>query len=695
MTSLAVPRKLWEHPNPQGTEMYRLMQEINQKHNLKLKTFWELYQYSIKNRAQFWDQAFHFLDIIHNGSYEKVVDESARIDTVPIWFKGVNLNFAENLLYSRVPGAPSSQRGKAGKEDNKIAVTEIREGYTEVRDVTWGQLRKEVSVLADAMKAHGVKKGDRVVVVASNSVDTLKVFFAITTLGGLFSSSSTDMGVQGVLQRALQVAPKYIFMDDFAIYNGKKVDLRDKMLHIVEGMKDISEFEGMVSMPRFSDPVDISKIPRTETLASFVSKATGKAPDFEQTAFRDPFFVAYSSGTTGTPKCIVHSVGGCILSSAKEGKLHGQINQESVVLQYTTTGWIMYFSSVMNLLAGARVILYDGSPFQPDLTTFVRMLGEQKVTKLGTSPRWMHEMQKNNISPREVTDLSALTHVTSTGMVLSDQLFEWFYDKGFPAQVQLGNISGGTDLAGCFGGENPLTPVYVGGTQGPSLGTPVEVYDSLIEGGKGVSGAPVPHGTPGELVAPKAFPNMPVYLWNDPDGSRYFGAYFEKYDNVWTHGDFVMFHPVTKNLLFLGRADGVLNPSGVRFGSAEIYSIIEEKFPQIADSICVGQRRPTDTDESVLLFLLMKPGQKFTTALVNDVKTAIRKGLSARHVPKYVFETPDIPTTVNLKKVELPVKQIVSGQIIKPSGTLLNPQSLDYYYQFAKVEELAEPKSRL
>ena len=249
--------------------------------------------------------------------------------------------------------------------------------------------------------------------------------------------------------------------------------------------------------------------------------------------------------------------------------------------------------------------------------------------------------------------------------------------------------------AGCFGAENPLTPVYVGGTQGPTLGTPVAVYDSLIEGGKGVSGKAVEHGTPGELVAPAAFPNMPVYFWNDRDGSRYFGAYFEKYDNVWTHGDFVMIHPTTKQLIFLGRADGVLNPSGVRFGSAEIYGVLESGFPMLADSICVGQRRPQDADESVMLFLMMKPGEKFTQKLVNDVKNAIRKELSPRHVPKYVFETPEIPTTVNLKKVELPVKQIVSGTRIKPSGTLLNPESLDYYYQFAKVEELVNTKSKL
>jgi acetoacetyl-CoA synthetase len=235
-------------------------------------------------------------------------------------------------------------------------------------------------------------------------------------------------------------------MDDFAIYNGKKVDLRHKMTEISNGMKDIKEFKGMVSVPRFSRPADISNIPKAQTLETYVSQAASKAPDFEPTAFHDPFFIAYSSGTTGTPKCIVHSVGGAVLSAAKEGKLHGEMNADSVALQYTTTGWIMYFSSVMNLLSGSRVILYDGSPFQPDLKTFIRLIGEQKVTKLGTSPRWMHEVQKNGIVPKDVTDLSNLKIVTSTGMVLSDQLFEWFYDVGFPQRVHLANISGGTDL---------------------------------------------------------------------------------------------------------------------------------------------------------------------------------------------------------------------------------------------------------
>jgi acetoacetyl-CoA synthetase len=432
-------------------------------------------------------------------------------------------------------------------------------------------------------------------------------------------------------------------MDDWTVYNGKTVDLRQKMTDISNGMKGVKEFAGIVSMPRFSQPADIGDVPNARTLRQFVSKATSKALQFEKTAFRDPFMIAYSSGTTGIPKCIVHSIGGCLISAAKEGILHREIGSQTVALQFTTTGWIMYFYAIVSLMPGALVVLYDGSPFQPDPTTFIRLAGSQKVTALGISPKWMSEIQKNRIVPKDVCDLSSLQSVCSTGMVLSNQLFIWFYDIAFPPHVHLANISGGTDLAGCFGLDNPLTPVYVGGTQGPSLGTPIAIYDSQIDGGRGVKGAAVPTGTPGELVATAAFPNMPVRFWNDPTGERYFSAYFEKYDNVWTHGDFVMFHPVTGQLIFLGRADGVLNPSGVRFGSAEIYSILEALFPQVSDSICVGQRRPQDEDESVVLFLMMKPGEKFTQRLVTDVKSAIRKGLSARHVPKYVFETPEIP----------------------------------------------------
>lgn len=361
----------------------------------------------------------------------------------------------------------------------------------------------------------------------------------------------------------------------------------------------------------------------------------------------------------------------------------------------------MYLSSITCLMFGGRAILYDGSPFIPSPQKFLSIIDEQGVTDFGTSPRFLQELQKRDIVPKNLWHLSSLRNVGTTGMVLSNAQFEWFYDVGFPSSIHLCNISGGTDLAGCFGVENPLEPLYLGGCQGPCLGTKLEVYDSTIESGPGKA---LPHGEPGELVATASFPNQPVFFWGDDSGERYQNAYYARFPHVWTHGDFIEVHPTTGQVTFLGRADGVLNPSGVRFGSAEIYSVIEAYFPEIADSICIGQRRPEDNDESVMLFLKMNEGHQYTRDLVKRVKDKIASERSRRHVPKYVFQTWDIPvscystsfektanasqTTVNLKKVELPVKQIVSGKIIKPSGTLANPESLKYYEQFAKDEVL-------
>lgn len=642
------PRKLWEHPNPQETNMARFMHHSNNKRSMNMRTFAELNDWSGGPlREEFWQDVLEYTSLIYEGTYTHVIEPGVRMDRIPKWFKGLRLNFAENLLFS--PSDRSHEVAETkGKEDDKVACTEVREGVSEVRHVTWRELRARVGSLASAMKAHGVRKGDRVAVVASNSVDTLCVFLAVTAIGGLFSSSSTDMGTKGVLDRLLQIKPRWLFMDDAALYNGKKVDLRAKMREIVEGMKRVSEFDGVVSMPRWTTALEVSDVLRAQTLEKFLRSATTDKVQCERVEFADPFFIAYSSGTTGPPKCIVHSTGGVLISAMREGTLHRGYSNETVGLQYTTTGWIMYLSSVLTFLIGARVVLYDGSPFQPDPQTFVRLIGEQRVTNLGVSPKWMQTLVAAGIAPRRTTDVSALKVVTSTGMVLPESLFHWFYDEGFEPHTQLANISGGTDLAGCFGMENPLTPVYAGGCQGPSLGTPIDVYDSTIEGGPGITGRSVETGTPGELVATKAFPNMPVMFWPGDTTAmkKYWESYFGKYDNVWTHGDFMSVHPSTGQIVFLGRADGVLNPSGVRFGSAEIYNVIEKGFPKtIADSVVVGQRRPHDTDESVMLFLKMQPGVSFTPGLVEDVNSAIARECSKRHVPKYVFETPEIPTT--------------------------------------------------
>jgi acetoacetyl-CoA synthetase len=442
-------------------------------------------------------------------------------------------------------------------------------------------------------------------------------------------------------------------MDDAALYNGRVVDLRGKMAEVVEGLKECSNFAGVVSMRRFAEARDVFRVPMAETWASFVAAADKNSPPPEivRIGFHEPWLICYSSGTTGIPKAIVHSAGGILVNSYKESRLHEGIGPDSVALQYTTTGWIMYLANIGILLWGGRAIFYDGSPFHPDASILVRLAAEHGATKLGISPRWMFEVAKAGLRPRDMADLSRLRTVTCTGMVLSDQLFEWFYDVGFPRHVHLANISGGTDIAGCFGAMNPLTPVYVGGTQGPSLGVHVAIYDSMLP--DGVPGREVAPGTPGELVAVAPFPNIPCFLWGDKKekgpaapGTKYHASYFARFPHVWAHGDFCVVHPVTGNITFLGRADGVLNPSGVRFGSAEIYSVVERRFSdRVQDSLCVGQRRPQDSDESVMLFLLMRPGARFDRALVNEVKQAIAADLSKRHVPRYVFETPEIPVS--------------------------------------------------
>lgn len=657
-TSHPIPRKLWEHPAPETTLMHRFMRSLNRQHNLSLSSFSDLHQFSLSQRSLFWSAVFEASDYLYSGSYTTVVDETATIDQVPVWFEGVCLNFAENMLFSRDPR--NGQQSTRHKEDDKVAVVEIREGGSETREVTYGEVRKEAGRLAAAMLKRGVKKGDRVVIVGANSIETLLVYLATTWVGAVFSSSSTDMGVKGILQRAEQVDPVWVFMDDAALYNGRVVDLRGKMGEVVAGLGNCKNFKGVVAIRRFEEARDVRKVPRAMTLDEFVGAAgrNPTPPGFVRVGFCEPLLVCYSSGTTGTPKAIVHSVGGILINYFKEGRLHEQIGPDSVTLQYTTTGWIMYLANVGSLLFGGKAIFYDGSPFQPDAKILVELAAKHKATKLGISPRWMFELAKAGISPREMADLSSLETVSCTGMVLSDQLFEWFYDVGFPKHVQLGNISGGTDIAGCFGIMNPLTPVYVGGTQGPSLGVHVAIYDSLLPDGE--PGVEVPHGTPGELVAVKPFPNIPCAFWGDKlpvasPGSKYHSSYFNRFPGVWAHGDFCVIHPVTGNISFLGRADGVLNPSGVRFGSAEIYGVVERWFAdKIQDSLCVGQRRKQDADESVMLFLLMKPGHKFTRELVNELRKKISDDLSKRHVPKYIFETPEIPVGFSLSSFSPP-----------------------------------------
>ncbi|KAK7425085.1 hypothetical protein QQZ08_008362 [Neonectria magnoliae] len=703
-------RVLWKHQNPSATEMHRFMESINDRQALELKTFRHLYDYSTSNRSVFYTHLFEWANLIYEGSYAAAVDEAVPIDSVPRWFSGVLLNWAENVLFSRSRTDAAGYTGVVGKENDKIAVTEIREGNTRVRHVSWAELRRDAGRLAAALSARGVRQGDRIVLVGANSVSTLLVFLATTWLGAIFSSSSTDMGLKGLLQRAVQINPKasisppLVFFDDAAVYNGRTIDLRSKLAAFGNGLRQCSDFSGVIAVPRFNEAMDVSTIAGVETWSALLnSSATADHPPFARIPFHHPFLICYSSGTTGPPKALVHSVGGVVLNSLKEERLHNSTSADTVALQFTTTGWIMYLLQAAGLLTGGRIVLYDGSPLWPSPRVLIDILEQQKVSKFGTSPRWMAEMAQKGIAPRQLANLENLRVITSTGMPLSDQLFEWVYDVAFPPQVHLINMSGGTDIAGCFGTGNPLTPVFVGGCQGPSLGVPIAIYEAASADGVGV---PVPPGISGELVATDAFVNMPCFFWGDSDGpnpegpapagSRYHSSYFARFKHVWTHGDFCMIHPGTHNIHFMGRADGVLNPSGVRFGSSEIYAVMETHFQHvIEDSLCVGQRRSNDSDESVMLFLVLRGSRKLERMLIREIKASIANELSKRHVPKYIFQVPEIPVTANGKKVELTVKKIVSRLPAKPNETLANPDSLKYFYQFADVERFTQGLGKL
>ncbi|KAF7559004.1 hypothetical protein G7046_g5163 [Stylonectria norvegica] len=441
-----LPRKLWEHPNPKSTAMWQFMQDANAQHNLHLQTFDDLYAWSVSHRSAFYGLLWETQHWIHEGLPLPVVDETSPIAALPAWFPNLRVNWAENFLWSRPLGGEPGARGTRHKEDDQVAVTEVREGNVDVRHVTWGELRERVERMAGVLASRGVGRGDRVVMVAAHAVETLVVFLATTWVGGVFSSSSTDMGVKGLLQRTVQIDPKLVFFDDGALYNGKTIDLTSNIAGMVSGLQPCPSFQALIVVQRFSSANSTSHIPQTERLEAFLSTASSPAPAPVRVGFQDPMVVYYSSGTTGMPKAIVHGVGPLLLTVAKEAVLHRDLAPDDVGLQYTTTGWIMYLASVGRLALGGRAVFYDGSPFMPDLSVLLRVVAEQGVTTLGVNPRWLGELMKNGVVPRDEVDLSRLKTVGSTGMVLKEQVFEWFYDVAFPAEVKLGNFSGGTDI---------------------------------------------------------------------------------------------------------------------------------------------------------------------------------------------------------------------------------------------------------
>ncbi|OQV09045.1 hypothetical protein CLAIMM_13227 [Cladophialophora immunda] len=671
--------KLWEHPDIASTSIEAFRRLAQERHHLTLGDYHELWKWSTECLNEFWMLVWEFTRVqasVH-PSYAIAPSDVTRLTPTPAWFPEARLNFAQNILESAYV---------AGDQSNAPILTGVREGGDEIEHVTLSQLRNRVGRLANGLSRAGVRKLDRVVCIGSNSIFTFALFLAAASIGAIFSCCSPEMGEKGILDRFLQVRPKILFADDWVLYNGKRIPCLDKARRVATSLRAQGGLEAVVVVPRFGDKYPDRPHRDFQSVEAFTAGVSEQLV-FAQLGFSHPLIIVYSSGTTGQPKCLVHTLGGVLLKQKVEQILCIDMNTSSIYFQYTTTNWIMYLYSVSGLLSGARSVLYDGSPMKPSLVGFLRILSSQGVTHFGTSAHYLSLVEQAGLKKEGLPNMDALKVITSTGSVLTEQQYYYVYKTFGP--VQLSSIAGGTDIAGAFVGGAPNIPVYAGWCQARTLGMKVQIYS---DEGEAIEST----GEPGELVCTAPFPSQPAFFWGDESGERYRSAYFERFPGVWHQGDYIRMDPATQGVQFLGRSDGVLNPSGVRFGSAEIYNCIAV-FPEIEESLCVGQRRLHDRDEQVLLFVKMKAGCLLDGKLKRAIEAHIRKDLSPRHVPKFIFETPEIPMTVNGKKTELPVKKIVSGQKITPSSTIINPESLKWYAQFVDLDDrgAATPASKL
>ncbi|KAG2221758.1 hypothetical protein INT45_003398 [Circinella minor] len=665
-SSLTVdPPCLWKPSNPEETQMVKFRHYVNDKLNLKLQNYQELWQWSVDNPAVFWSNVWDYTNIISSAKATEVLDSSLSMDTIPEWFKGARLNFAENLLWC--------------KSSDKVAMVVTGEGQGR-RSITYAELYNQVLKCAMALKANGVQKGDRVAAYIPNCAEAIIAMLATLSLGAIWSSTSPDFGATGVLDRFSQISPKILISVNGVVYNGKKLDHITKLKPVVEGLPSV---EKVVIIPFVDDIGDVNTMDKNKekivTWQDFLDteKHLPEQIPFEQLPFNHPGFILFSSGTTGLPKCIVHSGAGLLIQLKKEHMIHGDMKPEDVFFYYTTTGWMMWNWLVAGLSVGATLVLWDGSPFKPSPIHLWEMVDELGITHFGTSAKYIQSLQEAGVHPKDQCKLNTLKAIYSTGSPLKPESFDFVYEH-IKKDVVLGSITGGTDICSLFAGHNTSLPVYRGEIQCICLGFKIEAWADANK--------PV-QAESGDLVCTVPFPCMPVYMYaDDEQRSKYKNAYFSMYEGVWYHGDYVWINPKTGGVVMLGRSDGTLNPNGVRFGSAEIYNVVD-RFEQVEDALCVGQKIVDQDDERVVLFLKLKEGQELNDDLVKKIKTTIRAQLSPRHVPAFVLAVQDIPYTINGKKVEVAVKKIISGQKVTATGTLANPDSLALYYDIAALAQ--------
>ena len=634
------------------SQMTKFIKYVNLSHHLSLKNYDDLYSWSIQDIPSFWETVWKFCDVKYSTPYSEIVDDTSKMPGAK-WFTGSQLNYAENLLRFK---------------DSKPAI--IFKGENQNPSIlTYHDLNEEVKKVAYALRNMGIVKGDRVAGFIPNMPEAVIAMLASASIGAIWSSSSPDFGIKGVLDRFAQIEPKVLFAADGYFYNGKRFNSLEKLEGILKALPSI---ENVVIVPYTRHQADISSIQNGVHYKDFLP--VGKVPEiiFEQLPFNHPLYIMYSSGTTGLPKSIVHGAGGTLIQHLKELCLHTDLTRDDTIIYFTTCGWMMWNWLVSSLAIGATIVLYDGSPFHPDSGAMWKMAQDFKITVFGTSAKFIASSQSIGEKPKEKYMLNELKTILSTGSPLIEENYDFVYEN-IKEDVQLSSISGGTDIISCFALGNPILPVHRGELQCRGLGMDVQSFDS--------DGNPVINKK-GELVCASAFPSMPVYFWNDPDGTKYQQAYFNSYPGVWHHGDYIMINNLGGIKIF-GRSDATLNPGGIRIGTAEIYRVVEN-FSEVTDSLVVGQK--WGDDERVILFVKLTEGTSLHNKFIQKIKKNIRSECSPRHIPKKIIEIEDIPYTINGKKVEIAVKKIIHGEDVPNRDSLANPESLKFYQNLPDLQ---------